>query len=44
MLSCITRQPEQLVIAKTRILTASLIAGAGGYLLLRFSCKPPPNR
>lgn len=36
-----TTQPEQLVIAKTGILTASLIAGAGGYLWLRFACKPP---
>jgi len=36
-------QPEQLVIAKSGILTASLIAGAGGYLWLRFACKPPLN-
>lgn len=37
-------QPEHLVIAKTGILTASLIAGIGGYLWLRFACKPPLNR
>ena len=30
-------QPEQLLIAKTGILTASLIAGVGGYLWLRFA-------
>jgi NhaA family Na+:H+ antiporter len=30
-------QPEQLVIAKTGILTASLIAGVSGYLWLRFA-------
>ncbi len=37
-------QPEQLVIAKTGILTASLIAGISGYLWLRFFSKPPVNR
>jgi NhaA family Na+:H+ antiporter len=37
-------QPEHLVIAKTGILTASLIAGIGGYLWLRFACRPPLSR
>ncbi|WP_455235382.1 Na+/H+ antiporter NhaA [Thiogranum longum] len=32
-----SNQPEQLLIAKTGILTASLIAGVGGYLWLRFA-------
>jgi len=33
-----------LVVGKTGILTASLIAGASGYLWLRFACKPTINR
>lgn len=36
-------QPEQLLIAKTGILTASLIAGLGGYLWLRFAAPAPLN-
>jgi NhaA family Na+:H+ antiporter len=32
-----SNQPEQLLIAKTGILTASLIAGVGGYLWLRIA-------
>jgi NhaA family Na+:H+ antiporter len=31
-------EPQRLVIAKTGILTASLIAGVSGYLWLRFAC------
>jgi len=37
-------QPDQLVVAKTGILSASLIAGASGYLWLRFTCKAPLSR
>jgi NhaA family Na+:H+ antiporter len=37
-------QPEQLLIAKTGILTASLIAGLGGYLWLRLGARAPLNR
>lgn len=36
--------PQQLVIAKTGILTASLVAGVSGYLWLRFACKAPCSR
>ena len=32
-------QPEALLMAKTGVLFASLIAGVGGYLWLRFSCR-----
>ena len=37
-------QPEQLLIAKTGILTASLIAGLGGYLWLRLGGQAQLNR
>jgi len=37
-------QPELLVIAKTGILAASLIAGLGGYLWLRFACRSSLDR
>ena len=37
-------QPEQLLIAKTGILTASLIAGLGGYLWLRLVGQAGFNR
>jgi NhaA family Na+:H+ antiporter len=37
-------QPELIVIAKTGILAASLLAGTGGYLWLRFACKCSLNR
>ncbi len=37
-------QPEQLLIAKTGILTASLIAGLGGYLWLRLGGQAGFNR
>jgi len=35
-------QPEQLVMAKTGILMASILAGVGGYLWLRFVVGSPP--
>ncbi len=36
-------QPEKLLIAKTAILTASLIAGVGGYLWLRLAAPDHPT-
>jgi NhaA family Na+:H+ antiporter len=39
--------PEQLLVAKAGILTASFIAGISGFLWLRFACQPrlkPGNR
>jgi NhaA family Na+:H+ antiporter len=38
-----SNQPEHLLIAKTGILTASLIAGLAGYLWLRFCCARSHN-